>query len=104
MLRTKQLFALAGVLASTTAQADIASVYPLAGPRACPGHYKGHTVAHKSLPCGTRLKFTNGQHVIVATVTDRGPYVKGRTWDFPTPSARALGFDDGLVDVTAERL
>ncbi|AIN73131.1 septal ring lytic transglycosylase RlpA family protein [Flavobacterium psychrophilum] len=41
------------------------------------------TAAHKKFPFGTRLRITNehnGKHVIV-TVTDRGPFVKGREID-----------------------
>ncbi len=92
------------VLASMVHAAEVASIYPNAGPRACPGHYPGHTVAHKTLPCGTRVRFTLGSHTIVAVVNDRGPYKRGRAWDFPERSAHALGFNDdiGLVRVNAE--
>jgi rare lipoprotein A len=40
-------------------------------------------VAHRTLPCGTKVTFknpTNGR-VLTLTVVDRGPYVSGRTWD-----------------------
>ncbi len=40
-------------------------------------------VAHRSLPCGTRITFrnpANGRQVTVPVI-DRGPYVSGRTWD-----------------------
>ena len=40
-------------------------------------------VAHRSLPCGTRVAFrnpANGRQVTVPVI-DRGPYVAGRTWD-----------------------
>ena len=43
----------------------------------------GNSVAHRSLPFGTRLKVTNqsnGRSVIVR-VNDRGPYVGGRDLD-----------------------
>jgi rare lipoprotein A len=43
----------------------------------------GKSVAHRSLPFGTRLRVinqTNGKSVIVR-VNDRGPYVHGRTLD-----------------------
>ena len=43
----------------------------------------GNSVAHRSLPFGTRLKVTNqsnGKSVIVR-VNDRGPYVGGRDLD-----------------------
>lgn len=51
------------------------------------------TVAHKTLPCGTRVTFRFRGHVVTATVRDRGPYVAGRTWDFGPAVARALHFD-----------
>jgi hypothetical protein len=40
-------------------------------------------VAHKSLPCGTtvRVEDTTTGRSVVARVTDRGPYVKGRVVD-----------------------
>lgn len=49
------------------------------------------TVAHKTLPLGTRLKLTRGGKVIYVTVTDRGPFVKGRTLDLSKAAAAALG-------------
>jgi hypothetical protein len=40
-------------------------------------------VAHRTLPCGTRVTFRNPDNgrVVRATVVDRGPYVSGRQWD-----------------------
>ena len=40
-------------------------------------------VAHRTLPCGTRIEFRNPKNGIVVTaqVIDRGPFVSGRTWD-----------------------
>ena len=41
------------------------------------------TTAHKTLPFGTKVKVTNkatGKSVVVK-VNDRGPYIKGRTFD-----------------------
>lgn len=49
-------------------------------------------VAHKSLPCGTRLEFHYRGRRVVAPVRDRGPYVGGRTFDLTAGTARALGF------------
>jgi len=50
-------------------------------------------VAHRSLPCGTRIEFRNPANgrTIVATVVDRGPYVSGRIWDMTAGLCRALG-------------
>lgn len=40
-------------------------------------------VAHRTLPCGTKVTFRNPANGAVATVPviDRGPYVAGRQWD-----------------------
>jgi rare lipoprotein A len=40
-------------------------------------------VAHKSLPCGTTLRIedTDTGRSVIATVTDRGPYIPGRIVD-----------------------
>lgn len=40
-------------------------------------------VAHRSLPCGTKVTFRNPSNgrVVTARVVDRGPYVSGRQWD-----------------------
>jgi rare lipoprotein A len=50
-------------------------------------------VAHKKLPCGTTVKFVYHGHVLVTRVIDRGPYVKGRSWDFTQAASEALGFE-----------
>lgn len=50
-------------------------------------------VAHKTLPCGTAVKFRYHGHVLVTRVIDRGPYVHGRAWDFTAAASEALGFE-----------
>jgi rare lipoprotein A len=59
------------------------------------------TAAHKSLPFGSKVKVTNKKngHSVTITITDRGPYVKGRCIDVTKAGARALGFA-GLARVT----
>ena len=69
-----------------------------------PGFYGGRTacgytltasirgVAHKSLPCGTRVRFRYHGRSVVASVIDRGPYAGGREWDLASATKRALGF------------
>ena len=50
-------------------------------------------VAHRSLPCGTMVRFRNpynGREISVPVI-DRGPYVPGRTWDLSGAACRALG-------------
>jgi rare lipoprotein A (peptidoglycan hydrolase) len=55
-------------------------------------------VAHRSLPCGTMVKFVYDGHAVVAPVIDRGPYVKGRAWDLTAAASEALEFDGvGMV-------
>ena len=87
------------------AETGIASVYAY-GPVACPGfRFGGLTAAHKSLPCGTRVRVTNtrnGRSAIV-TIVDRGPYVRGRIVDLTPAAAAALGID-GLGTVNLEVL
>ena len=38
-------------------------------------------VAHRTLPCGTRVTFRYNGVTVTTRVVDRGPYVAGRTWD-----------------------
>jgi len=38
-------------------------------------------VAHRSLPCGTRVTFKWNGRTVVTRVIDRGPYVRGRIFD-----------------------
>ena len=55
-------------------------------------------VAHKSLPCGTRVRFRYGGRTVIAPVIDRGPFAAGREWDLTAATRRALGFPStGMV-------
>ena len=59
------------------------------------------TMAHRSLPFGTRVEVTNpgNARTVVLRVNDRGPYVAGRIADVSLAAARQLGFvDDGVID------
>ena len=38
-------------------------------------------VAHRTLPCGTRVTFRYNGRTVTTMVIDRGPYVSGRIWD-----------------------
>jgi rare lipoprotein A len=63
------------------------------------------TAAHKTLPFRSRVRVTNknnGRSVVV-TISDRGPYVRGRCIDLTRAGARSLGFS-GLAPVTVERI
>jgi hypothetical protein len=55
-------------------------------------------VAHRSLPCGTAVKFVYDGSAIVTQVIDRGPFIKGRAWDLTAAVSEALEFDGaGMV-------
>ncbi|MCL4078230.1 hypothetical protein MX659_01205 [Coriobacteriia bacterium Es71-Z0120] len=69
-----------------------------------PGFY-GHTmagggtltptsmvVAHRTLPFGTKVEIEYKGRRVIAVVKDRGPYVRGRTFDLGPGTAKALGF------------
>jgi rare lipoprotein A (peptidoglycan hydrolase) len=70
-----------------------------------PGLYGRHTacgqtlrpatigVAHKTLPCGTAVKFLYRGRSVVARVIDRGPYSVGNSWDLTNGARLALGFE-----------
>ena len=57
------------------------------------------TCAHKTLPFGTKLHVINvhNNKDVIVTVTDRGPFTKGRVLDLSRIAAKELGFiDKGL--------
>ena len=63
------------------------------------------TVAHKNLPLGTRLTLTNPENgtAVKVQVTDRGPYVSGRSLDLSYGAARKLGVvENGVAKVWME--
>jgi len=70
-----------------------------------PGFY-GHTmagggkltrsslvVAHRSLPFGTKVQIMYRGRKVIAVVKDRGPFVRGRTFDLGPGTAKRLGFN-----------
>ena len=65
------------------------------------------TAAHRKLPFGTPVRVTNvknGKSVVV-TITDRGPFIRGRIIDVSVAAARELDFvSRGLVPVKVEVL
>lgn len=67
-----------------------------------------YTAAHKSLPFGTKIKVTNlkNKRSVVLTVTDRGPFVKGRTVDVSKRAFMDLtdNIGRGVLDVKIERI
>jgi hypothetical protein len=62
---------------------------------ACGQTLRRHTlgVAHKTLPCGTTVKFVYHGHALITHVIDRGPYVRGRAWDLTEAASKVLGFE-----------
>lgn len=63
------------------------------------------TMAHRTLPFGTRVRVTNlkNHRSVEVRVNDRGPAVRGRIGDVSLAAARALGMtDDGVIDATLE--
>lgn len=82
-----------------------ASVYGPGGSLACGGSLSSSTlgVAHKSLPCGTKVTFRYGKHTVRVPVIDRGPYVGGRDWDLTTATAKRLGFPYGVGTVLSTK-
>ena len=65
------------------------------------------TAAHKTLPMGTKVRVineANGKSEVV-TITDRGPYIKGRIIDLTIGAAGRLGFvNRGVTSVRVEVL
>jgi rare lipoprotein A (peptidoglycan hydrolase) len=49
-------------------------------------------VAHKKLPCGTRVTFAYMGRWVRAKVIDRGPYNGDYKWDLTRKTAKRLGF------------
>ena len=59
-------------------------------------------VAHKTLPCGTKVKLRYRGRTLTAPVIDRGPYVPGRDYDLTEAVKERLGFP-GIGTVLASR-
>lgn len=93
--------------AQTRSQSGVASYYSTeSGSRTASGHRLNPgalTAAHRSLPFGTRVRVTNRRNgrSVVVTITDRGPFVRGRVIDLTPAGARAIGMG-GLAPVTLE--
>jgi len=63
------------------------------------------TAAHKFLKFGTKLKVTNlkNNKSVVVTITDRGPYIKGRSIDLSKGAAKRIGIL-GVANVKMEKV
>lgn len=65
------------------------------------------TMAHRTLPFGTRVRVTNleNQRSVEVIVNDRGPFVRGRIADLSAEAARQIGMVvDGVVEGLLEVL
>jgi rare lipoprotein A len=62
---------------------------------ACGNKLKRDTVgvAHKHLPCGTKVTFFAHGRWLRTKVVDRGPYKKGRKWDLTQAAAEQLNVE-----------
>jgi len=89
------------------AQSGIASVYSTKhGLKTASGaRMTDHTLtaAHRTLPFGTRVRVThkNSGKSVIVTITDRGPFVRGRIIDLTPAAARLLGIS-GLAPVVLQ--
>ncbi len=79
-------------------QKGIASWYGpgFAGHRTASGERfnpSGHTLAHRTLRLGTLVRVTNlrNHQSVIARVTDRGPFHRGRIADLSSGAASAIG-------------
>jgi rare lipoprotein A len=94
--------------AASRAEDCIASIYSIGdrsqrGTRTASGiplDDNAMTAAHRTLKFGTKVRVTNKSNGLSATVTitDRGPYVRGRCIDLTNAVALSLGFA-GLASV-----
>ena len=66
-----------------------------------------YTAAHKTLPMGSQVRVTNLRNgrSEKLTITDRGPYIKGRIIDVTIGSGKRLGFySNGITKVKVQLL
>jgi hypothetical protein len=74
-------------------RSSVASWYS-GGATACGGSATGMGVAHRTLPCGTKVKMRHGNNTVTVRVIDRGPFISGREWDLTAEAKNALGCSD----------
>lgn len=102
----------AGDAASSAQQRGRISMYgkDFAGKKTASGDIfdpKALTMAHRTLPFGTRVRVTNleNQRSVEVVVNDRGPFVAGRVADLSEAAAQRLGMvADGVVEALLDVL
>jgi rare lipoprotein A len=97
------------VAMSSSVYAGSASYYWQGQRVACGGKFNPNamTAAHRTYPCGTKVRVTNKRNgrSVVVTINDRGPFVKGRIIDVSFAAAKVLGMiKAGVVPVSVQRL
>ena len=114
--RRKIILGIAGFLifriSETKAQTGVASWYgkKFAGKRTASGkrfNPKEFTAAHRTYKFGTKLRIINLQNgkTVIVTITDRGPYSRGRIIDLSKAAARKIGMlKTGTTRVKIERI
>lgn len=83
-----------GALANHINTNSTASWYNDRSGRTASGMRSTYGVAHKTLPFGTKVRIINPHNgrSVTAVVTDRGPFVKGRSFDINQNCRSALSF------------
>lgn len=87
--------AVAPTTTATVHRGATATWYSMPGNRtACGVRLRRSTlgVAHRTLPCGTRVDVTWGGRSVSVPVIDRGPFVSGVHYDLTLAAAKVLGF------------
>ena len=59
-------------------------------------------VAHKTMPCGTKLTLRHGNNTVRVKVIDRGPFAAGREFDLTSATRNRLGFGDTGTILTSK--
>ncbi len=100
----------AALISDGKAEEGLASKYDTSSGRelACGGALNEDSLAaaHKTLPCGSRVRVTNRTNgkSVVLTINDRGPFVRGRIIDLTPAAARAIEMNDlAEVSISSER-
>lgn len=110
MLAAAIVASLSFTVIEASAESGIASVYTVrsnGGTRTASGRpfRDGElTAAHRKLPFGTRVRVVSkrtGKSVVV-TITDRGPFIRGRVIDLSMAAARVIGLGYSIVPVRLE--